>query len=146
MEEALRHQGRSCPADPAVLTGRERHAWNAALLDWLETGGFPEAQGLDAASRHQLLRDYVDVAMLRDVVERHNVRNVASLRRLVRHLLGNAGGMFSIWRALAGAGKLFPRARERLLTLTHDGFPAESPTGTGVQTAWEWLLRGATAL
>ena len=67
-----------------------------ALLDWLGTGGFPEAQGLDTPSRHQLLRNYVGVAMLRDVVERHDVRNVTSLRWLVRHLLGNAGGMFSI--------------------------------------------------
>ena len=48
-------------------------------------------------------------------------------------------------RALTVAGKLFPRARKRLLTLTQDGFPAESPAGTEVQTAWEWLLRGATA-
>ena len=274
-EEALRHQGRSCPADPTVVTGRERARLERALLDWLETGGFPEAQGLDPASRHQLLRDYVDVAMLRDVVERHNVRNVASLRWLVRHLLGNAGGMFSIekfhaalksqglpiakdtlhqllghledcflvrivWmestserqrmvnprkaypvdpglirvfdrtgranlghaletavlvelerrrfevtyvrthegyevdflsrdatgemeliqvcadlsdpataerecRALTAAGKRFPRARKRLLTLTQDGFPAESPAGTEVQTAWEWLLKGTTA-
>jgi hypothetical protein len=28
----------------------------------------------------QLLNDYVDVAMLRDVVERHSVTNVAGLR------------------------------------------------------------------
>ena len=95
-EEALRHQGRVLPDDPAVLTGRDRAHLERALLDWLEAGGFPEAQGLDASSRHQLLRDYVDVAMLRDVVERHDVRNVAGLRWLVRHLLGNAAGLFSI--------------------------------------------------
>ena len=46
--------------------------------------------------RHQLLRDYVDVAILRDVVERHRVTNVAGLRWLVRHLLGNAAGLFSV--------------------------------------------------
>ena len=272
-EEALRHQGRSRPADPAVLTGRERARIERALLDWLAAGGFPEAQGLDSASRHQLLRDYVDVAMLRDVVERHDVRNVAALRWLVRHLLGNAGGLFSIeqfhaalksqglpiakdtlhqllgyledcflvrivWmestserqrmvnprkaypvdpglipvfdrtgranlgdaletavlvelerrrfevtyvrtpagyevdflardqvgeteliqvcadltdpatatrecRALAAAGNRFPRARKRLLTLTHEGIPAELPAGTEVQTACEWLLEDA---
>jgi uncharacterized protein len=38
----------------------------------------------------------VDVAMLRDVVERHAVSNVAGLRWLVRHLLGNAAGLFSV--------------------------------------------------
>ena len=272
-EEALRHAGRTPPDDPARLTGRGRARLERALLDWLAAGGFPEAQGLDAPSRQRLLRDYVDVAMLRDVVERHDVRNVAGLRWLVRHLLGNAGGLFSIekfraalksqgipvakdtlhqflgyledcflvrivWmesaserqrmvnprkaypvdpglipvfdrtgranlghaleaavlvelerrgfevtyvrtpegrevdflaraaaggteliqvcadlsdaataarecRALAAAGRLFPRARKRLLTATRDGLPAEPPAGTEVRTAGEWLLEDA---
>ena len=211
--------------------------------------------------------------MLRDVVERHNVRNVTGLRWLVRHLLGNAGGLFSmekfraalksqgipiakdtlhqllahledcflvriVWmestserqrmvnprkaypvdpglipvfdrtgranlghaletavlvelerrryevtyvrtaegyevdflaraadggteliqvcadlsdpataarecRALAAAGKRFPRARRRLLTLTQDGLPAAVPAGTDVRTVGEWLLEEA---
>ena len=269
-EEALRHRGRALPEDPAAMTSRERAHLERALLDWLETGGFPEVQGLDPHARHRLLRDYVDVAMLRDVVERHDVRNVAGLRWLVRHLLGNAGGLFSIekfygalqsqglriakgtlhqllahledcflvrvvwmesaserqrmvnprkaypvdpglirvfdrtgranlghaletavlvelerrgsevtyvrtpegyeidflarWpdgrmeliqvcadvgnpataerecRALVAAGKLYPQARKRLLTCTHDGLPPEAPAGTEVQTAGEWLL------
>ena len=275
-DEALRHQERALPDDATVLTGRERTRLERALLDWLGTGGFPEAQGLDAPSRHQLLRDYVDVAMLRDVVERHDVRNVTSLRWLVRHLLGNAGGMFSIekfhaalksqgipiakdtlhhflgyledcflvrivWmesaserqrmvnprkaypvdpglipvfdrtgranlghaletavllelerrgcevtyvrtpegyevdflardatgeteliqvcadlsdaatatrecRALAAAGKLFPRARQRLLTLAQDGLPTEPPAGVEMHSASEWLLQSARVM
>lgn len=44
----------------------------------------------------RLLRDYVDVAMPRDVVERHEVSQVAGLRWMVRHLLGNAAGAFSV--------------------------------------------------
>ncbi|MGH9651696.1 MAG: ATP-binding protein, partial [Terriglobales bacterium] len=94
--EALRHRGQTLPADPAFLTGPERTRIERACSDWLSTGGFPEAQGLDVASRTQLLRDYVDVAMLRDVVERHGVSNVTGLRWLVRHLLGNAAGLFSV--------------------------------------------------
>ena len=46
-------------------------------------------------------------------------------------------------RALAAAGDQFPRARKRLLTLTHDGIPAELPAGVEVQTACEWLLGDA---
>ena len=271
-EEALRHAGQSRPDDLALLTGRDCAQLERRLLAWLATGGFPEAQGLDPSSRHQLLRDYVDVALLRDVVERHGVRNVAGLRWLVRHLLGNAAGLFSIekfhaalksqgipiskdtlhqllgyledcflvrtvWmesvserqrmvnprkaypvdpglipvfdrtgranvghaletavlvelerrrqevtyvrtpegyevdflargasgemeiiqvcadlsdpgtaarecRALEAAGRLFPRARKRLLVLTRDGLPAAPPPGTQVQTAAEWLLEG----
>lgn len=94
--EALRHRGQAIPADSAFLTGEERARIERAFADWLATGGFPEAQGLDGATRRQLLRDYVDVAMLRDVVERHGVSNVAGLRWLVRHLLGNAAAHFSV--------------------------------------------------
>ena len=43
-------------------------------------------------------------------------------------------------RALAAAGKLFPRARRRLLTLTQDGLPAEPPAGVEMHGACEWLL------
>ena len=95
-EEALRHRGQPIPEGPGSPTGRERSHLERALLDWLQVGGFPEAQRLDVESRYQLLKDYVDVAVLRDVVERHQVRNVAGLRALVRHLLGNAGSMFSV--------------------------------------------------
>ncbi len=94
--EALHHAGRVVPEDPAFLTGSQRAALERDFLDWLIGGGFPEAQGLDAGSRRQLLQDYVDVAMLRDVVERHGVTNVAGLRWLVRHLLGHAGASFSV--------------------------------------------------
>lgn len=99
--ESLAHQGSPVPESTEPRTGHERALLEHAFLDWLEEGGFPEAQGLDAATRHQLLRDYVDVAVLRDVVERHRVRNVAALRWMVRHLLGNAGGAFSVQKFFA---------------------------------------------
>ena len=97
-EEVLRHRGRQVPQgrECALLTDGERSQLERAFLDWLETGGFPEMQGMDGATRRRLLQDYVDVAMLRDVVERHEIRNVAGLRWLVRHLLGNAGALFSV--------------------------------------------------
>ena len=78
-----------------------------AYIDWLRIGGFPEAQGLEAPLRRQLLQDYVNVALFRDVVERHNVRNPTGLRWLVRQLLGHAGSLFSVekfYRALKSQG------------------------------------------
>ena len=95
-EEACRHRGVPIPERRNVLPRRERLGLERTFADWLRTGGFPEAQGLDAPSRHQLLRDYVDVAILRDVVDRHRVSNVTGLRWLARQLLGNAGGLFSV--------------------------------------------------
>ena len=95
-EEYLRHHGITIPNQPSFLPAPERSALERAFLDYLTVGGFPEAQELDPATRHRLLNDYVDVALLRDVVERYDVTNVASLRWLVRHLLGNPAGLFSV--------------------------------------------------
>ena len=93
--EALAHAGVDVP-DPEALGARKRAAMEHALLRWLGTGGFPEAQRLEAATRFRLLHDYVDVVMLRDVLERHQATTIAPLRWLVRHLLGNAGSRFSV--------------------------------------------------
>jgi predicted AAA+ superfamily ATPase len=108
-------------------------------VTWLEVGGFPEAQRLDGASRQQLLRDYVDVAILRDVVERHGVSNIAGLRWLVRHLLANAASPFSVEKfghALETAVliELERRRCEVTYVRTSDGhevdFLARAPDGT----------------
>ncbi|MDQ5988231.1 MAG: hypothetical protein CSYNP_03989 [Syntrophus sp. SKADARSKE-3] len=94
--EAMLDAGKKLPTQPDSLDGQSRSTLERSFLDYLMAGGFPEAQGLDIATRYQLLRDYVDVAILRDIVERHSVGNVTGLRWLVRHLLGNAAGLFSV--------------------------------------------------
>jgi predicted AAA+ superfamily ATPase len=43
-------------------------------------------------------------------------------------------------RGLAEAGRLFPKARRRLLTLTRDAQPSSVPLGVAVQPAYEWML------
>ena len=106
-EEALRHNQKPLPEKPDFLDGPSRSSLERSFLDYLTAGGFPEAQGLDTATRYQLLRDYVDVAMLRDVLERYTVSNVTGLRWLVRHLLSNAAGLFSVekfYRTLKSQG------------------------------------------
>jgi predicted AAA+ superfamily ATPase len=97
-DEVLRHAGEAVPDVSVQLGARARSSVEGAFLAWLDAGGFPEVQGQPPAVRHRLLRDYVDVAILRDVVERHEVGNVTALRWLVRHLLGNAAGSFSVER------------------------------------------------
>jgi predicted AAA+ superfamily ATPase len=94
--EMLAHREITIPNDARFITAAERSQIEHHFLEWLKVGGFPEAQTLDIDSRRQLLRDYVDVAMLRDVVERHGVSNVHGLRWMVRHLLGNAASPFSV--------------------------------------------------
>ena len=94
--EALHHAGIQVPDGSAEMDKIERARVEQAFGQWLAAGGFPEAQGLDASLRRRLLADYVDVAIFRDVIDRYGVSNVAGLRWLGRHLLANAGSMFSV--------------------------------------------------
>lgn len=94
--EMLRHLGhepdRPWPTLPKATHSQLAHDFNL----YLNHGGFAEAQGLDTRSRHTLLRSYVDVVLLRDVIERHNLSQPQVLRWMVQQLLGNAAGGFSI--------------------------------------------------
>ena len=96
LREALRHAGQEPRQSPDRLPKAAQSQLDAALERYLAEGGFPEAQGLDARSRTELLRSYVDVVLLRDVLERHNLSQPQVLRWLVQQLLGNAAGGFSI--------------------------------------------------
>jgi hypothetical protein len=94
--EALRH-GRAEPAGPVDRMGAaDRAALDQRLRRYLAEGGFPEAQGADARDRSALLSGYVDVVVLRDVIERHAVSNPLALRWIERQLLANPGGSFSV--------------------------------------------------
>jgi predicted AAA+ superfamily ATPase len=94
--EMLRHAKREPTVSTDRLTKANRSQLDRDLLDYLAHGGFPEAQGLDDRNRLELLRTYVDVVLLRDVVERHNLSQPQVLRWMVQQLLGNAAGAFSI--------------------------------------------------
>lgn len=94
--ETLRHAGREPDKPTGRLTKAQRSQLGKDLAQYLHNGGFPEAQGLDTRNRFELLRTYVDVVLLRDVVERHNLSQPQVLHWMVRQLLGNAAGSFSI--------------------------------------------------
>jgi predicted AAA+ superfamily ATPase len=96
--EYLRHHG--CEPDKPLgrLTKAERSMIERQLLDYLRVGGFPEAQRLEVRDRLELLKSYVDVVLLRDIVERHAASHPLALRWLTRQLLGNPAGAFSVNR------------------------------------------------
>ncbi len=94
--EALRHAGAE-PTEPHSRWSRAlRMELDERLRHYLIVGGFPEAQGAPIRDRRDLLRSYVDVAILRDVIERHAVSNPLPLRWLQRHLLANPAAQFSV--------------------------------------------------
>jgi len=66
------------------------------LASYLLEGGFPEVQGIDAGYRIRILQDYLDVVILRDLVERHKISKTVPLRYMIRHLMNATAGLFSV--------------------------------------------------
>lgn len=97
LDEVLRHRG-IAPPERWPPAERDRAVIQHAADVYLEEGGFPEVIGLPAAERNRILRDYVDVVLFRDVVERHDATNVPALRRIVRRLASAPASELSVHR------------------------------------------------
>lgn len=94
--EVLRHTGTEPDGSWEKLPKAVHSDLDHRLSVYLKEGGFPEAIGISCRDRDALLRSYVDVVALRDVIERHSVTNPVALRWMQRHLLANAASPFSI--------------------------------------------------
>jgi predicted AAA+ superfamily ATPase len=96
--EFLRHRGEEPAPGAWPPAPVERSLVEKRFREFLAEGGFPEAQGLAAAVRVELLQGYVDTVLFRDVVERYKVSQVEALRWMVRQCLRNPAGSFSAHR------------------------------------------------
>jgi predicted AAA+ superfamily ATPase len=74
------------------------NAWLMKHLDdFIRTGGFPEVVlDPDPLSRIRTLRDYVELVLMRDIVERHGLKATKALRMLFSSLLASYAKEFSI--------------------------------------------------
>jgi predicted AAA+ superfamily ATPase len=105
--EVLRHRGVEPSGAYELLDAAGRSQLDADLRAYLHHGGFPEAQALPARERHLLLAQYVDVVVLRDVIERHALSNPLALQWLRRELLATPAGNFTVqklWGAMRSQG------------------------------------------
>jgi predicted AAA+ superfamily ATPase len=113
-EVATEFRGRGCTTELLPLSFREflvfrgmippesvpgahvRSTLEAALVEYLQTGGFPAVQTLDENRCVQVLQDYVELVLLRDIIERHGISNAHATRSFALTLLQHAGGRMSV--------------------------------------------------
>lgn len=82
---------------PTTTPGsRMRSRLEAAFTDYLRVGGFPDVQEQDEAERIQTLQDYVQLVLLRDVIDRHEIKNVHAVRFFALALLQSSGSLTSV--------------------------------------------------
>lgn len=80
---------------------RTRGRLKKAFADYMAVGGFPNVQGVDATTRIVMLQEYANAVVYRDIIERHEVPSVHSLRYVLQYLLHNFGRKVSV-RAMSG--------------------------------------------
>lgn len=79
-----------------ILSQAQQDLKQQHLLQYLETGGFPEVVSLDINDRFRILQDYVDVVIFRDIIERYHITNITLIKYLIKTLLSHSGRGFSI--------------------------------------------------
>jgi predicted AAA+ superfamily ATPase len=95
-EEALLFADIDVPG--SIPGSRHRSRLETAFLNYLRVGGFPDVQLLDETERIQVLQDYVKLVLLRDIIERHQVRNIHAVNYFSRALLQSSGSLASVNR------------------------------------------------
>ncbi len=92
--ESARHAGESIPEVP--VGSRVRSRLEAHMVDYLQVGGFPAVQDLGFAERVRTLQDYVELVVVRDVIERHGGASPQASRWFALSLLRQSGSLFSV--------------------------------------------------
>ncbi len=108
-------KGGACPERMPSSQGRME--LERACETYLLAGGFPGTLTLEPITRRQMLQQYLDVVILRDVIERHGVTSVPALRALVRHILHSPAGRLSV-------NKVYNDFRSRGLACSKNGLHA----------------------
>jgi predicted AAA+ superfamily ATPase len=81
------------------MSGPGKARINTALNDYLRFGGFPEVVLEDSVFvKSKILRQYVEVMLFRDVVERYGVKNIELLKLLMAQMIHSSAKQFSINR------------------------------------------------
>ncbi len=67
------------------------------LWHFIRRGGFPAVHiaEYDETTCYRIINDIYDSIVLRDVVQRYNIRNVELLNRIVKYIIDNVGSTFS---------------------------------------------------
>lgn len=77
--------------------GGDKHDVQSELLGFLRFGGLPAIHhfGLDEEMVHQYVSSIYNTILLKDIVKRHQVRNVELLEKVARYLFDNIGNVMS---------------------------------------------------
>ena len=81
---------------PEVVSSRDRARVINAFEQYLYVGGFPEIFDAEEPERINILQEYINLIVYKDLIERHNIKNHALVKYLIHYFLGNVSNLFSV--------------------------------------------------
>jgi len=78
------------------LIASERGLLKRHLDEYLEYGGFPELLEYDRTVRIRTLKEYIDLMVYRDLVERYGIEKISALKFMIKSLVRNFASELSV--------------------------------------------------
>jgi len=81
---------------PEKISSKQKALFSHHVKDFLRWGGFPETIHAAPALHREILQDYIEIVVYRDIVQRHKISNAMAVKRLLIYCLQNSAALFSV--------------------------------------------------
>jgi hypothetical protein len=93
-------------------SSRQRARIDNAYVQYCQWGGFPEIVTIPERFKAQVLQEYFNVMLYRDLVERYEIKDISVLKYLIKRLIGSFTKEFSVINCITNSNPdLFRLAR-----------------------------------
>lgn len=82
--------------DRSLFDKKTQDTLSKCFLQYLTVGGFPEVTDYDPDVRIQTLQGYIELVILRDIVERHEIKNPLLIKYMIQSMIHNTSRPFAI--------------------------------------------------
>lgn len=94
-------------------SSRQRARIDNAYMQYCQWGGFPEIVTIPERFKAQVLQEYFNVMLYRDLVERYEIKDISVLKYLIKRLIGSFTKEFSV-------NKLYNELKSRSFSIGKD--------------------------
>ena len=89
-------RARKVSIDATLFSKKIQDKLTATFQDYLSVGGFPELTLFNPDARQRTLQEYLDVAIYRDIIERHAIKHPNLIKYMILSMIHNVGKPFAL--------------------------------------------------
>ncbi len=82
--------------DTSLYDQKTKDYLSQLFNEYLSTGGFPEVLSFTPDIQQQTLQEYLDIAIYRDIVERHQIKHPSLIKYMILSMVSNVARPFAI--------------------------------------------------